>query len=153
MVKFMKNNKIVFYKYNGEIDHEEVLNNKGLIKTNGMMIKCYLKDGTQKVGYSDPYRLHDNDYLMEVKDYIYLMTWNNLDEEKHELVGDEDSKYNKTYTPINIADIINIEAILYSNPKWGGKLTNLFSFSKSSNKEERDTENLPDWLKEILKNE
>jgi len=123
-------NKIIFYKYNGDFDREEELNEDNLANTNGLIIKCHLKDGSEKVGYSDPYRLHDDNTFIVVEDYIYLVTWTNLDEETHELVGDGDSMYDRTYTRVNIDDIISVEAILFSNPKWGGRLTNLFSFSK-----------------------
>lgn len=123
-------NKIIYYKNNGDFDREEELNEDNLANTNGMKIKCHLKDGTEKVGYSDPYRLHDKNFFMEVEDYIYLVTWTNLDEETHELIGDDDSMYDKTFTRVDIDDIISVEAILFSNPKWGGRLTNLFSFRK-----------------------
>ena len=122
-------NKIVYYKKNGELDSEEELNEDNLANTNGLMIKCHLKDGSEKVGYSDPYRLHDDNTFMEVEDYIYLFTWTNLDEETHKLNGDDDSMYDKTFTRVNIDDIISVEAILFSSPRWDGRLTNLFSFS------------------------
>lgn len=123
-------NKIIYYKKNGNFDHDELLNIENLAHTNGMMIKCHLKDGSEKVGYSDPYRLKENNNILEVNDYIYLVTWDNLDEETHKLTGDYESMYDRTYTPISIDDIISVEAILYSNPRWGGTLTNLFSFTK-----------------------
>jgi len=123
-------NKIVFYKNNGEFEKEEELTEDNLAITNGLMIKCHLKDGSEKVGYSDPYRLHENNPFLEVKEYIYLFTWTNLDEETHKLIGDDESKYDQTYTRVNIDEMIGVEAILFSNPRWGGQLTNLFSFRK-----------------------
>jgi len=124
------NNKIIFYKYNGDFAREEELTEDNLAHTNGLKIKCHLKDGSERVGYSDPYRLHDNNPFMEIEEYIYLVTWINLDEKTHDLIGDEKSMFDKTYTRVNIDDIIYVEAILFSNPKWGGPLTNLFSFGK-----------------------
>ena len=123
-------NKIIFYKNNGDLEREEELTEDNLANTNGLMIKCHLKDGSEKVGYSDPYRLHDNNPFTEVENHIYLVTWTNLDEETHKLIGDNETMYNRTFTRINIDDIISVEAILFSNPRWGGRLTNLFSFTK-----------------------
>ena len=37
-------NKITFYKLNGEINSEELLNEESLRHTNGMMLKCYMKN-------------------------------------------------------------------------------------------------------------
>ena len=39
----------------------------------------------------------------------------------------EKNKYNQTFKKVNIDEIIKVESILYSNPRWGGKLTNKFS--------------------------
>lgn len=121
------NNKIIFYELNGKINSEELLNEESLRHINGMMVKCYMKNGTEEIGFADPYRTHDNDFDDLVHDYINLWTWDNLDEDKHELIGD-DSRYNQTFKKVNIKDIIRIEAILHSNPKWGGKLTNSFDY-------------------------
>lgn len=124
-------NKITFYKLNGEINSEELLNEESLRHTNGMMLKCYMKNGAEEIGFADPYRTHDNDFDDSVHDYINLWTWDNLDEDNHELIGDNDSKYNQTFKRVNIKDIIRIEAILHSNPRWGGKLTNRFDYFAS----------------------
>lgn len=124
-------NKIKFYKNNGILDHEEVLNENSLANTNGMLIKCYMNDGYIKVGYSDPYKTNNmNEFDDEIQDYTYIWTWDNIDEEKHKLIGNDTEKYNKTYKKIIIKDINDIDAILYSNPRWGGRLTNKFEFIK-----------------------
>lgn len=120
--------KIIYYKLNGEIKTEELLNEDTLGNTNGMMIKCYMKTGIEEKGFSDPYRTHNDNFDGEVHDYIELWTWDNLDEEKHKLIGNIDSKYNQTFRQIKIADIIKIEAILNSNPRYGGRLTNSFDY-------------------------
>ncbi len=123
--------KIQYYELNGNKKCEEKLNEENLGNINGMMSKCYLIDGTEKVGYADPYRTHDKkQYDNKVHDYIYLWTWDNLDENTHQLIGDDDSKYNQTFIPININEIKNIEVILYSNAKWSEKLTNIFNLKK-----------------------
>ncbi len=121
-------NKIIFYKLNGEINSEELLNEESLSDTNGMMVKCYMKDGTENIGFSDPYRTLDNNFDNLVRGYINLWTWENLDENKHELIGDNASKYNQSIKRVNINDIISIDAIMYSNPRFGGKLTNSFDY-------------------------
>ena len=124
-------NKIKFYKNNGILDHEEVLNEKSLANTNGMLIKCYMNDGCVEVGYSDPYRANNmNEFDDEIHDYIYIWTWDNIDEDKHKLIGNDIEKYNKTYKKIIIKDINDIDAILYSSPRWGGRITNKFDFRK-----------------------
>lgn len=121
-------NKITFYKLNGDIDNEKLLNEESLRNTNGMMLKCYMKNGIEEIGFADPYRIHDKDFDDSVHDYINLWTWDNLDEDKHELIGDDDSKYNQSFKKVKIKDIVRIEAILHSNPRWGGKLTNNFDY-------------------------
>lgn len=124
--------KIKYYKFDGTLDHEELLSEDALAGTNGMLIRCHMNDGTIEVGYSDPYRTHVNEeWDGEVHDYIYLWTWDNIDEETHKLIGDDKTKYNQTFRKIIINKINTVDAILYSNPKWGGKLTNKFEFSKS----------------------
>ena len=77
----------------------------------------------KKIGYANLFRTHDN----KVHDYIFLWIWDNLNEESHKLlIGNEENKYNQTFKRINIDDIIRVESILYSNPRWGGVLTNRF---------------------------
>ena len=76
------NNKITFYKLNGEINSEELLNEEVL----RYMLKCYMRNGTEEIGFADSYRTHDNDFDDLVHDYINLWTWDNLDEDKHELI-------------------------------------------------------------------
>lgn len=121
-------NKITIYKLNGEINSEELLTEESLKCTNGMMIKCYLKNGLKETGYADLYRTHDNNFDGLIHDYINLWTWKNLDEDKHELFGDNDSKYSQIFKKVNINDIVRIEGILNSNSRWGGRLTNSFDY-------------------------
>ena len=120
-------NKILFYKLNGELDSTEQLNNHNLRHINGMMTRCTLINGTTEVGFADPLRTHDrNSFDDKIHDYIYLWTWDNLDEESHTLIGDDEDKYNQTFKKIDIGDITKVESILYSNPRFGGLLTNKF---------------------------
>lgn len=129
--KIMKN-KIVYYKLNGEISVEEVLNADNLIHTNGMMIKCYLKNGKEETGFSNPCHLLNSGDENSVRDYIDLCTWDNLDENQHKLIGKDDSKYNQTFKKVYIEDIVYVEAILHSNPRWGVRLTNNFEYFASN---------------------
>lgn len=122
--------EIIYYNSTGEIKNREQLNKDTIAKCNGMKIKCWLTDNSYKVGFADVFRSHDeNEYDGTIKNYIHLCVFDNLDESKHQLVGDDDSKYDQTYSKIDIGDIKIIEAILYSNPRWGAKLTNKFEFN------------------------
>lgn len=131
-------NKITFYKLNGEIKSEEKLTRKNLTHIHGMMSKIFLKDKKIEIGFADSYRSSEkNEFDDEVQDYFYLWTWENLDEDTGELIGDSDNKYNQIFKKIMISDVDSVETILYSNPRWGKKLTNKFKFydSKSKNSE------------------
>lgn len=140
--------KINYYKKDGELDSTIELNNENLKGINGMLVKCYLKNGEIEVGYGDPFKVEEASSDLEISDYIYLWTWKNLDETTNSLIGDDESKYEHSFQKIYIADIKDIDAILHSNPRWGGKLTNKFEFSKKhSNTVDLD---IPDFLKERL---
>lgn len=127
-------NKIILYNKKGTVEKEYDLTEENLHYTTGMISKCTMKDKGEKVGFSDPTKvetLPKEEWSGEIKDTINLWTWKNLDEEKHELVGDEDSKYETNIEEIKIQDIEIMECIMYSHPRWGGHLTNKFEFSKS----------------------
>ncbi len=122
-----QNRKIYYYKNDGSCEGESPLNNESLGNINGMMVKCHMKDGSVQIGFAEPYRVHnESEYTGEVKDVIYLWTWDNIDELTHRLIGDGDDKYSHTFVPVKIEYITRIDAILYSNPNWGGRLTNKF---------------------------
>ncbi len=124
--------KITFYKANGEVKSEEILTKENLMHISGMMTKCYLKNGKEEVGFADFESVHNKeDYDGKIQDYIYLWTWDNLDEENGKLVGKDNEKYNQTFRKIAIDEIERVEAIIYSNARWGGKLTNKFEFYKN----------------------
>ena len=92
-----------------------------------MITRCTLKDESEIVGFADSFSPSGiNLYGYKTHDNIFLWTWDNLDEENHKLIGDEKNKYNQTFKKVNIDEIIKVESILYSNPRWGGKLTNKF---------------------------
>lgn len=87
-----------------------------------MLTRVCLKNGTSIEGYADPYRCNDGTYDDKIRDYIILWTFNNLDEVTH--------KYNiedgQNIVKVDITDIQYVYSILYSNPRWGGILTNRF---------------------------
>lgn len=121
--------EIIFYKLNGTVKKETALTEENLALCDGMKLKCCLKNGNEVVGFADVYRAYDgSEFDCKVHDYIYLWTFDNLDEEQHKLTGTGDQKYDQTFNKVSIDDIIKIEAILYSNPRWGTKLTNKFCF-------------------------
>ena len=109
--------KIIFYNSDGTIKNDAELTNDNLNRTNGMLSKITLKDGTEKVGFVQ---------IPKESEYIFLWTWKNIDEEKHILVGNDDSKYDQKFEKVQINQIENVQAKLYSNPRWGGILTNKF---------------------------
>ena len=119
--------KIYYYQNDGSLEGVEPLNKEYLGNINGLMVKCHMKNGTIQIGFADPYRvLNEAEYTGEVKDVIYLWTWDNIDESTHRLIGDDDDKYSQTFIPVKIKYIIRIDAILFSNPRWGGLMTNKF---------------------------
>lgn len=133
----MKN--IIFYKLNGQVKSEKVLTKENLKNINGMMIRCIMANGTEEVGFADPTGICDKEnYDGEVNEYIYLWTWDNLDENTGKLIGNEDEKYNQTFKSVKIDDIEKIEAITYSNPRWGRKLTNKFEFYSNDDNNEKN---------------
>lgn len=96
-----------------------------------MKLKCSLTDGREAVGFADVYRTKNkSEYDNRIHDYFYLWTFDNLCEEQHKLIGTDVDKYNQTFNRVNLDDIVKIEAILYSRPGWGTRLTNKFQFNK-----------------------
>lgn len=136
---------IIFYKLNGQVKSEEILTKENLEHINGMMTKCTMANGTEEVGFADPTGVYDKEnYDGKINEHIYLWTWDNLDENTGNLIGNDDEKYNQTFKAVKIDDIEKIEAIIYSNPRWGGKLTNKFKFySNDANEKELE---IPQFL-------
>ena len=55
--------EIIYYNLSGKIKNREQLTNNNIAKCNGMKIRCWLKDNSQKVGFADVFRVHDeNNY-------------------------------------------------------------------------------------------
>ena len=119
--------KIYYYRGDGTLYDDDVLNLETLRNINGMMVRCYMQNGSVLIGYAEPFRAGLESGLGYGNEpVIYLWTWDNIDEDTHTLVGDDSTKYNQTHVPARINQILRIDAILYSNPRWGGVLTNKF---------------------------
>ena len=117
--------EIIFYYPSGRIKETIDLNNENIARVAGMKMKCHLKNNTEEIGFADVFRLHDEiGFDEKVHDYIYLWTYDYLDEETHELINEN---YSETNKKIIIDDIVGIEAILFSNPRWGCRWTNKFT--------------------------
>ncbi len=119
--------KIIYYNKDGSFNKKEELSLENLKQIMGKISKCYMSDGKEITRFADPLRVYEKSPLPfdgEVHDFIYLWKWENLDEETHQLIGDNNKKYNQIYQKVEIDKILKMECILYSNPRWGSKLTN-----------------------------
>ena len=123
----MERNRISYYTRDSRLKEQQKLCAANIGNTNGMMIRCFLRDGTVREGFSAPYRTWgEPPYDGSVRDVIYLWTWDHLDEETHRLTGDDRTRFEQTFVPVPIREIVGMDAILHSNPRWGGRLTNRF---------------------------
>lgn len=128
-MKRENDNTIQYFKSNGELVNMEELTNTNLGNINGMLLKCLMKNGNVEIGYADSFKSHKmEEYDGNVSEYIYLWTWDNVDEEEHKLIGNDKSKFNQSFRKLYINDINSIKAILHSNSRWGGRITNKFHF-------------------------
>ena len=50
--------KISYYKKDGTLQYQKELTNKNIGETNGMMIRCTMKNGGFCEGFADPFRTH-----------------------------------------------------------------------------------------------
>lgn len=112
------------YQRNGKLESTKDLTNDNLETIVGMLSKVILKNGSVSVGYMDPFRTEgkEEEYDGSIHDYIYLWTFKNLDEETQKYDINDGINIEK----INISDIEDVYSILYSHPRWGGRLTNKF---------------------------
>ena len=116
--------QIKTYQSDGKLKSTYKLTNKNLEKIAGMLSKIVLKNGDFVVGYTDPFRAEGTkeEYDGTVHDYIYLWTFKNLNEENSKYdIGD-----GINIEKVIISDIEDVHSILYSHPRWGGRLTNKF---------------------------
>ena len=112
------------YQSDGKLKSIYQLTNENLEKIAGMLSKIVLKNGDFVVGYIDPLRTEGTkeEYDGTVHDYIYLWTFKNLNEENSKYDINDGINIEK----VIISDIEDVHSILYSHPRWGGRLTNKF---------------------------
>ena len=122
---------ITYYKHNGEVSKEVSLNEKTIKDCHGMKIRCVLIDGSEHVGFANPfYSFEKGNIVLGIDasslEYITLETFVNLDENTHTFVGEANHKYDIYREAIPMSLISHIDAILYSGLRWGGIPTNKF---------------------------
>lgn len=123
-------NIITYYK-NGKIEKTESINRITIKHCHGMKIKCTLLDGTEKVGFANPYYSFEKGDIIvgpeaNLLEYITLETFVNLDEESHEFKGDDEHKFDINREMVLLNLISHIDALLYSGLRWGSIPTNRF---------------------------
>ena len=121
----------ITYYIKGKIKRQEELNTKTVKNCHGMKVKCTLKDGSEKIGYANSYYSFKKGHIVigdeaDSLEYITLETFANFDEETHELKGDIEHRFDMNKEMILIKLISNIDALLYSNPRWTETVTNEF---------------------------
>lgn len=145
LLKANKNkNWLYFYDLKGKIKEKTKLNKESILQTHGMMVRCVLNNNKIIEGFCD---IYPNKNQSKIGDYIILEQWKNYDYRKNQLIGDDATKYNKIKTKVNIKDIIQMEAILWSNPRWGGILLNKFEFLEEYSLKD-NIKNIPNFLKD-----
>ena len=123
---------IEFYRLNGEYVKSEELTLKNVAHVNGMKIKCYLESGETIIGYCK------SGEILTSENIEFRCSFDPED-------GFGDTKV------VHWTEVEKIEALLYSGPRWGGKID--FSFPISSDRKKCAIEEtckgivIPDFLK------
>lgn len=120
---------IEFYTLKGEFVKEEELTRTIIEKVHGMKIRCTLKNGKVLIGYCSS---------------AELLTGKNIEIccEFDIVTGFSDKKI------IPCEEICKIEAMQYSNPRWGTKVDFSFDVDRNNIKEsEASKVVIPDFLK------
>lgn len=58
--------------------------------------------------------------------YMNLWTWSNFDEEQRKFVREKKHQHDQIFEKIKIDEIVSIEVIMHSNPRWDVPITNCF---------------------------
>ena len=112
---------IIFYTLNGKYESIEPLTESNVNKICGSKVKVITTDGKEHVGYLENF--------YKVYDYVNLYTYKFLDEKSGKLIALEgQNKYELIREKIYVKDMVHVDAIRYSNPRWGTPLTNKFKF-------------------------
>ena len=110
---------IRFYTLNGKFDREVPLTEGDMPL--GMKVKVFTADKKEHIGYLE--------YLLDFHGYVNIYIYKFLDEKNGKLIAPEgQDKYELIREKIYIKDMVYIDAILSSNPRWGTPLTNKFKF-------------------------
>lgn len=117
--------KIIFYNLDGTVDSTKSLNKNNLKYIVGLMTKCTLSNNTTIVGYADPFRFHE-DFDGEILDYIYLWKWD-LNNQYNE---NPNVNCKQSFYKVMINEIVKIESISLSNPRWGS-IINEFEYDST----------------------
>ncbi len=114
--------KIAIFKTSGELDDVFELNERNMYRCVGMKIRLMMRSGIEVQGFvgNEVYADEHDNYFIEIWNYKHL------NETTHTLEGTGLSKYDTNAIIIYLKDIIAMEAISYTNPRWGGLLTNYF---------------------------
>lgn len=121
---------ITYYKYNGEIVKKVPIDSISIKDCHGMKIRCILLDGSERVGFANPYYSFEYGKIIvdseaDLLDYITLETFLHLDENTHTFPNIE-NKFDIGREAVPISLISHIDAILYSGLRWGVVPTNKF---------------------------
>lgn len=124
--------KFILYHLDGRVEKETAFSLEQLAGTLGMMVRCYRKDGGFTDGFADPYCLKHGGKggIAFPNGKLDLWTWAHLDETTRRLrdCGSMDETYRQTVVSLPVDEIESVCAVLYSNPRWGGRLMNRFPF-------------------------
>lgn len=128
--------QIVYYKRDGSVAKKVEFSPEQLSGIHGMMTRCRMKNGTVRIGFADSFCSHDWENVkcdFKIHEYINMWTWTNFDEERRCFVGDKRHQYDQTFEKVRIDDIVYVEAIMNSNPRWDVPITNSFFIDEGKN--------------------
>lgn len=114
--------KISVFTTMGELYDVLELNEQNMYRCMGMKVRMKLRNGMEVQGFTG------NEVRKDINGNIFIEIWNykHLNEVTHTLEGCGLTKYDTNVVYIYLKDIIAMEAISYTHPRWGGLLTNYF---------------------------
>lgn len=119
---------IEFYNLKGEFVKEEELTRKHIDHVNGMKIRCTVKDGVTVIGFCRVAQILTGEFLEISRSF-----------DSHSGFGDVQK--------IHWTEIEKIEAILYSNPRWGTRVDFTFDVDKTRIAKPMEKADIPEFLK------
>jgi len=135
--------RIIYYKLDGTVDHTEKLIDENLGHILGMKSKFTYTDGNEIIGYASCNENYYKNGQKEYMPYIEVWTLENFNEDK------PNDLYNQVFTKVDMDNVVKIESILHSNPRWGTTPSNKFEFTKPKRFENdnQDDLDIPPFLK------